>query len=265
MTAPNFSEKLLSILTVEELCDELPAFADEWDLDRNPGGLTPADVLQIFKVCEAGWMHSGNPAHPHAELTSGLCSNGFFDVLRVLRYTRLCEALASILAGKITAAMYELQPDLDDDWPPLRTLCVGSDHAGAAFSHAVARYFSCMHEFPEKRVTMLEGKKVTHQDWVRSPVEPDQQVLQVEELMTTAGTFGAVRAGLRANTPGVRFMPVAGVLIHRSNVWEVEDTRIVAVAHFDVQTWDPKDCPLCAQGSERVRPKQNWAKLTGKA
>lgn len=256
------ANRLAHPLTVDDLCNELGGIVDEFE---QGGGLTPKDILHIFSVCEAGWVHSGNSEHPHAELTSGLCSNGFFDTLRVLRYTQLCDMLAEALAHKLIRAIHEVRLDVKYDWPPLHTLCVGSDHAGAVFSYAVARHLSCMHDFTEKRDEVVEGKKIKRQVWERFPIEADQEILQVEELMTTAGTFEAVRAGLRASNPDVRFMPIAGVLVHRSDVWQIEDTRIVALGHYNIQTWDPKDCPLCAAGSKRVRPKQNWAELTGKA
>lgn len=250
---------VLDLTTIEDLCDELGEIVGDGDT------LSADKILHIFSVCEAGWVHSGNPEDPHAELTSGLCSTGFFDTLRVLRYTPLCDALANALASKLIMAIHEERPGAG--WasrPPLRTLCVGSDHAGAAFSHAVATHLGCMHDFTEKRDDVVEGKKIKRQVWERFPIEADQEILQVEELMTTAGTFEAVRAGLRASNPDVRFMPIAGVLVHRSDVWHIEDTHIVALAHYDIQTWKPEDCPLCAAGSKRVRPKQHWAELTGK-
>lgn len=90
--------------------------------------------------------------------------------------------------------------------------------------------------------------------------------MQVEELMTTSDTFTRVRNGVRTgNGSPVTFAPVAGVLIHRSGVWEIEDTKIVPFAHYDISVWEPTKCPLCKAGSKRIRPKQNWAELTGKA
>ncbi len=90
--------------------------------------------------------------------------------------------------------------------------------------------------------------------------------MQVEELMTTSDTFWRVRNGIRAgNGSQVTFAPVAGVLIHRSDVWQIEDTKIVPFVHYDIKVWEPSECPLCKAGSKRLRPKKNWAELTGKA
>ena len=42
------------------------------------------EILTWFDLLDAAWIHNGDPKNPHAELTSGWCSNGFFDCLRVL-------------------------------------------------------------------------------------------------------------------------------------------------------------------------------------
>lgn len=215
--------------------------------------MTVDEVSHIFKLCDALWLHSGDPAAPHAELTSGNCSNGFVDVLRVIRYTNLCELLAQQLVRIIEAKLYdELGCDGKVDW------VVGSDHAGADFSHAVATWLLTQHDFTEK------GPNKT-QIWNRFMIEPGEAVLQVEELVTTTGTLQAVRDGIRRSHPHpVKFAPIVATLIHRSHVYEFEGAPIIYLAHYDIETWEPEWCPLCKAGSVRLRPKQNWARLTGR-
>ena len=209
------------------------------------GRLADEEFDHIFRLCDALWLHSGDPKHPHAELTKGKCSNGFVDVLRVLRHTFLCEMMARLLIYKLPG-----NNDIDPDW------VIGSDHAGAALSHSVALQLKAMHDFTEK------GPDQT-QVWKRFEIQPDESVLQVEELITTTGTLQAVREGIsRGNHHPVKFFPAILTLVHRSDITEFEGSPILYVRHYDIQTWDPKDCPLCAQGSKRIKPKQNWAELT---
>ena len=211
------------------------------------GTFTQNWVTHILKLCEALWVHSGDPKDPHAELTSGKCSDGFVNVLRALRYPNVCDIFAFHMACVI---MGRLGAFSDVGW------VIGSDHAGAAFSHDVARWIAAQNDFTEK-----DGKR---QLWKRFAIKPDEPVLQVEELMTTSGTLMAVRNGIREGNPNpVTFVPVVGVLVHRSGVYEIEGAPIVYLAHYDISVWDPKDCPLCAAGSKRLRPKQHWAELTG--
>lgn len=208
--------------------------------------ITPEEFAHLGKIARAFWLHSGDPVAPHAELTSGKCSNGFIDTLRLLRFTNICEILATALVRQI-----EKHPAFRTqfDW------VIGSDHAGAAFSHSVAQHWGVQHDFTEKG----EGKA---QLWKRFTIEPEETVLQVEELMTTAGTLAAVREGIRrGNAHPVKFAPMSAVLVHRSDVYDYEGP-IVYFAHYDIQVWEPADCPLCQAGSKRVRPKTNWDELT---
>lgn len=234
-------EDVLQMKTIQDLRLLTPS-------DYDGRHITLEEIRHILEVCDALWLHSGDPARPHAELTSGKCSDGFVDVLRALRFPRICQIMANELAAKMWG-----ECDHEYDW------VIGSDHAGATFSHCVAMWFNAQHDFTEK------GPDKT-QAWNRFVIGPEEIAFQVEELMTTAGTFEAVRAGIRAGNPTpVWFSPVAGVLVHRSSVERIEDTQIIWLVHYDINVWDPKDCPLCAAGSKRLRPKQHWAELTGRS
>jgi len=224
---------------------------------RDPGSFKPVhfsgieitqeEFVAIFQMCDAFWMHSGDPKDPHAELTSGLCSNGFIDCLRALSYTGICQGMASQLVDRLYRRY-----NGHIGW------VVGSDHAGAAFSKDVANVLGARHDFTEK------GPDKT-QLWKRLVIPEGEVVLQIEELMTTSGTTMAVRNGIREGNPNpVTFAPVVAVLVHRSDVQEIEGSPVVYPFHFDIWTAKPEDCPLCAAGSKRLRPKANWAELTGR-
>ncbi len=206
--------------------------------------LSDAAIRHIFEVCGALWLHNGDMARPHAELTSGRCSDGFVDVLRALRYPTMCRLLGSQLAMKI-APRYKGRVD----W------VVGSDHAAATLSYEVAKDFHAQHDFTEK------GPDKT-QRWSRFVVEPGEIVLQVEELVTTSGTLQAVRDGLRRAHPEITFAPLVATLVNRSTLTHFDGVPIVSLARYDIKSWAPEECPLCAAGSPRVRPKHNWKALT---
>ena len=211
--------------------------------------MTELELREILETAEAFWIHDGDPAMPHAELTTGKCSNGFVDVLRALRFSNVCYAAAQALAKSIRDVYKGTI-----DW------VIGSDHAGAVFSQNIAIWLNAQHDFCEK------GPEKS-QLWKRFKIKPEEIVLQVEELMTTSLTFQEVRKGIREGNGdvSVTFAPVAGVLVHRSDVWDIEGTKIVPFVHYDISVWKPSDCPLCKAGSKRLRPKQHWAELTGKA
>ncbi len=220
--------------------------------------LGPAEVLSIFDLCDAGWMHDNNPKSPHAELTSGKCSNGFFDCLRVLRYPNFCEILGFQLAKKIKEELKKLGIELID-W------VIGSPYAAITFSYEVAKFFKAVHAFPEKDPLDPEGKRMV---WRRMTIPKGAAVLQVEELITTSGTFQEVRRAIeKGNSEPVNFLPIVGVLIHRPSKIPIDygERKVVALIEKEIWAVEPKDCPLCTKGSPRLRPKTHWKELTGKA
>lgn len=222
------------------------------DAQRDIGRrLREKETRYIFEICEALWLHDGDKSRPHVELTSGLCSDGFVNVPAVLQYTPLAELFADQLVRMVKAV-----------YPGPVDVVVGSDHASATLSYAVAVGLGARHEFTEKGPGKI-------QIWSRLAIKPSETVLQVEELITTLQTTSAVRAGIRVGTPhDVKFAPLVATIIDRMNqptVHVFEDSPIVSLLRFEIQTWAPEACPLCRAGSERIKaPKQNWARLTAK-
>ncbi len=231
-------------------------------LNYRPGSfdsavLSQEEILEWFDVLDAGWMHDGDSKKPHAELTSGMCSNGFFDCMRVLCYPNLRRILAHQLVRKLRSR--GLTND-DVDW------VIGSPYAAITFSGDVAYGFlEAIHGFTEKAPTPDNPKKMV---WRRMAIPKGVNVLQIEELITTSGTFKEVqRAIVAGNSEPVNFLSAVGVLVHRPPKLPVDygDRRVVALVEKEVWAVEPEDCPLCAQGSKRLRPKANWKELTGKA
>jgi len=235
-------------------------------LRENPFGLTrlpEEEIFHWFSLLEAGWTHDGDPKMPHAELTSGLCSSGFFDCLRVLKYVNLSEILAHQLALKL------LDECMKDGGFPGVQWVLGSPMAAITFAHDVAKFTGVpINMFLEKDPS--NSKRLL---WNRMVIPEDEPILQVEELITTAHTTNeverAVREGnVREGSPNpVTFAPYVGALVHRppKMVEKYGDRKIVALISKEVWAGTPDQCPLCKAGSARVRPKQNWAKLTGKS
>ena len=235
------SEQVLRLKDVSELRTLRPSW-----FEYQP--LNDAAIKHILGLCGALWLHSGNPADPHAELTSGDHSNGFVDTLRMLRYANLCQIFGQQLAHEIRPGY--LGPI---DW------VIGSDHASADFSHSVAIWLNAQHDFTEK------GPDKT-QLWRRFAIQPDEVVLQVEELITTTSILQEVRQGIiSGNAPlAVTFAPVIGTLVHRSKAYDYDGVPIVSLIHLDIETWKPDKCPLCQKGSRALRPKTHWVELTGR-
>ena len=211
------------------------------------GGTIHKDEFDhLLRVVGGLWLHSGDPSAPHAELTGGECSDGFVDTLRLLKYPNVCLLLAEQMANIYTAYMAKLPA-----W------VIGSDHAAATFSFAVAYHLKAKHAFTEK------GPDGKTQLWKRETIKPGEIVLHAEELVTTTATLDRVHDGIvEGNTHPVTFAPVSLTLVHRSSSYEFNGGDILYFRHYDINKWKPEECPLCAAGSQRLRPKQNWEQLT---
>lgn len=100
-------------------------------------------------------------------------------------------------------------------------------------------------------------------------IPPGEKVLQVEELITTSSTFKEIRRAVEAgNNAPVNFISEVGALVHRPGKLpaEYDGRRVIALIEKEIQIFEPgpETCPYCAAGSLPLRPKQNWAELTGK-
>jgi len=205
-------------------------------------------------------MHDGDPKNPHAELTSGKCSNGFFDCMRVLKYPNLNEILAIELATLLIEDIRENYEEPSNiDW------VIGSPYAAITFSYEVAKELRAVHGFCEKDPIVPKEKKFL---WQRMVIPGGSRVLQIEELITTSGTFRGVQRAIEEGNPEpVKFLPVVGVLVHRPPRLPADygDREIIALVEKEIWAVEPEDCPLCKAGSVRYRPKAHWRELTGKA
>lgn len=206
--------------------------------------ITAGEFDHMLRLCDGLWQHNGDPSAPHAELTSGNCSDGFANTLLLLKYANINMLLAEELVR-----IYRESTGADPDW------VVGSDHAAASLSAFVAYHLRAKHEFTEK----VDKTQL----WKRETIGPDETVLQVEELVTTLATLERVRQGIvSGNTHPVTFADVSLTLVHRSPSYEFGGRPILYLRHYDISVWEPEECPLCAAGSERLRPKENWDRLT---
>ncbi len=231
---------LLELKTTDDL------LALRWQ-DFSHRYITQAEFMHVLTLAGAYWQHNGDATRPHVELTTGLCSDSLVDVLRALRFAPVCQLFAEQSARRIRAS-----------WAGAIDWVVGSSHAAATFSYAVASFLGTQHDFTEKG---SGGAQV----WNRFAIGQGQTVLQVEDLITTGKTFHDVRAAMRLGNPDpVSFAPIVFTLVRRTNISMIEDSEIVSLFSIPITTYEPTACPLCAVGSPRLRPKQNWVVLTGR-
>lgn len=205
-----------------------------------------------FSENGALWMHDGDPKRPHALLTSGNHSNGFFNASKVIERPRLlseaCEDLISILHDRIYCNS-------------LPTMIVGSAMGAVTIAFEVARQLG----FPNLRSTFTEPVlTASDKTMVLKRFEPSakDKALVVEDVLTTGGT--TVKTINELKSHGIFVSSFVGVLVNRSGKKTLGGRAVVGLVNKRLPIWTPDECPLCKEGSAALRPKTHWKQLVEK-
>lgn len=198
------------------------------------------------------WMHDGNVKRPHALLTSGKHSSGFFNGEVVMRDPVQLDQIARDLIEKL-----EFANRFDTD--PVEYVA-GPALGAITLAHDLARVIRLKHDngcdrtFAEK-----DGDAMVFN---RTPPRAGSLVLTCEDTVTTAKSLRAVHQAITAR--GAHIAPYALMILNRSGLTEVDGVKLVSLVSRELPIWEPDDCPLCKQGSEALKPKVagNWNRLT---
>lgn len=222
-------------------------YRDEWP------SLTEERLLAWFEWANAFWFYEGDPLpdKPHAELTSGLCSNGYFNCPALLAFPNATEVL-----GRQLAIVLQSHGIGKVDW------VVSSSYSAITFGHEVAKALHARFGYTEK-----DPQDAKRQIWNRFEIPKGARVLQIEELITTRQTTREVRRAVEAGNPDpIEFLPLIGTLVLRPANLAAEKAKGDLVALVEKEIWakKPEECLLCKVGSPRYKPKAHWAELTGR-
>ena len=182
-----------------------------------------AKAIELFKK-------SGALLNGHFELTSGLHSPQYFQCAKVLQYPSYSEKFAQ-------AIIKHFKNDHID--------CVISPAVGGIiFGYEVARQLDCRNIFTERVnnvMTLRRGLEINN----------DERVLVIEDVITTGGSVREVID--LAESAGAVIVGV-GTIVDRSGGKKLFDTPYYSVFNMDVITYQPEECPMCAEGSRAIKP-----------
>lgn len=200
---------------------------------------------QVFQQAGAFWLYQGDPCaeRSHAELTSGKCSNGFFNGTKVTEDVRLLASSCQDLYLRLKTA------GLD---PRQVHRVVGPAVGAITFAHNLALAMFCQ----KSGYTEKDGENQI----LRRFEVTGENIVACDDTITTCGSVQKTIAAGRAG--GAKMLPFIPVICNRSGLHEVEGFRIVSLISPNIGAWDPNQCPYCAVGSKRLRPKAHWAELT---
>lgn len=185
--------------------------------------MTESDVLTLFR-------RSGALLEGHFRLSSGLHSTGYLQCALVLQFPRDAEALGAALARRVRAlsATAVLSPAL----------------GGIVIGQEVARDLKVRAIFAERQ----DGGLTLRRGFTLSP---DDRVLVVEDVVTTAGSTRETIAV--AEQHGAAVVGACSI-VDRSGGTHGLEVPYAALLTMDLPMYEESACPLCRQGVEIVKP-----------
>ena len=177
---------------------------------------------------EIGALRSG-----HFLLASGRHSDRYVEKFELLRRPRLVEAACAELIRRL--------PWRDID------VIAGPTTGGILLAYEVARQLGALAAYAE-RAEAGAAQRVFR----RGTTFPQgARVLVVDDILTTGGSVRETLAALQAYP--VVTLGVA-VLVDRSTSPVELGVPLIALARFEIASWDAAECPLCQEGLPLVKP-----------
>ena len=182
-----------------------------------------SDVLTLFR-------RSGALLEGHFRLSSGLHSSGYLQCALVLQYPRDASAVGAALADKVRAwgATCVLAPAL----------------GGIVIGHEVARALDVRSLFAERQERTLTLRR-------GFTLSPDDRVLVVEDVVTTAGSTRETIAV--AEQAGAKVVG-ACTIVDRSGGTHGLELPFAALLPMTFPLYEEAHCPLCKAGTPIVKP-----------
>ena len=185
--------------------------------------MTREAVLDLFR-------RSGALLEGHFRLSSGLHSPGYLQCALVLQHADHAETLGSEIA-KLTR---ELQPNVVLS-PALGGIVIGQE---------VGRGLGIRAIFAERQAGALMLRRGFRLDAA-------DRVLVIEDVLTTGGSTRETMEVARAT--GAQVVGAAAI-VDRSGGAAGLDVPFRALLDMSLPTYQPEQCPLCAQGVPVAKP-----------
>lgn len=185
--------------------------------------MTENKVLALME--ELGALHNG-----HFLLSSGLHSDRYFQCARLLQFPDL--------AKEIGAAMGDFFEKVPCD------LVVSPAMGGILIGHEVARSLGRRFVFSERKDGQLEIRR-------GFSIEPGEKVIIAEDVVTRGTSLLEVIKVVE--DAGGKVVGLCSIIDRTAGDVELP-LPLHALAKVSVETWDSKNCALCSEGIELVKP-----------
>ena len=185
--------------------------------------MTRDELLELYR-------RSGALLEGHFRLTSGLHSPGYLQCALVLQHPQHAEAVGRAIADRVRGVRADVVLS-----PALGGVVIGQEVGRALGVRAI---------FAERQ----DGKLALRRGFTLATTD---RVLVVEDVMTTGGS---TRETIEvAKAAGGQVVGAASI-VDRSGGTIRFDVPFTALLEIALPTYDPEQCPLCAQGLPVVKP-----------
>jgi orotate phosphoribosyltransferase len=180
-------------------------------------------LLDLFR-------RSGALLEGHFRLSSGLHSTGYLQCALVLQHPQHAEALGRSIAGRVR----DLRP----------TVVLAPALGGIVIGHEVGRALGVRAIFAERQDAALTLRR-------GFVLEASDRVLVVEDVLTTGGS---TRETMQVATASGARVVGAAAIIDRSGGNAQFDVPFHSLLSMTLPTFQPDECPACAQGLPVIKP-----------
>ena len=184
---------------------------------------SPPELLELFR-------RSGALLEGHFRLTSGLHSSGYLQCALVLQHPGHAEALGRAVGDRTR----DLRP----------TVVLSPALGGVVIGQEVGRALGVRAIFAERQ----DGALALRRGFTLAETD---RVLVVEDVLTTGGSTRETM--LVAAASGAQIVGAASI-VDRSGGSARFDVPFHALLDIALPTYEPSQCPLCAQGLPVVKP-----------
>ena len=185
--------------------------------------MTRDELLDVF-------LRSGALLDGHFRLTSGLHSAGYLQCALVLQHPAHAEALGRALADTTRS----LRP----------TVVLSPALGGIIIGQEVGRALGVRAIFAERQ----DGALMLRRGFTLNETD---RVLVVEDVLTTGGS---TRETMQVAIASGAQVAGAASIVDRSSGSVTFDVPFHSLLTIDLPTYEPDQCPLCAQGLPVVKP-----------
>ena len=222
-------------------------------LRKSPEEISKKKIEEILKETKAFWKFKGREKEPHALLSSGFHSDGYFNLNEVFKFPNYLEALAKMLIEKIRSVLKTKEVEVD--------AVVSSSYTALPLGEKVASKLNALFVFTEREENC--------QIWSGRFTLPDKaKVLQVEDVISTLKTAKEVRRALLKANSKIEFLKtpngknlIASVVFRPIKEGDYSNFKIVYLLKWKISAWEEERCALCKIGSKALKPKENWRKF----